>query len=147
MGETTPPSFTTARILVVDDFEPWRRSVCSILQAQRQLFVVGEAANGLEAVQKAQELKADLILLDIRLPALNGIEAAKRIRQVVAGVKIVFVTQHRDLDTVRVALATGAQGYVWKADAGRDLLPAIEAVLRGENFVSSRLKGQGPDSH
>lgn len=144
MGETTPPSFTTARILVVDDFEPWRQSICSMLSAYQQLCIVAEAADGLEAVRKAEELQPDLVLLDIRLPALNGIEAAKRIRQVAPSTKIVFVTQHSDVDTVRVALNTGAQGYVWKADAGRDLLPAIEAVLRGEQFVSSRLKGQGP---
>lgn len=118
-----------------------------MLGTHEQFHMVGEVTDGLEAVQKAQELKPDLILLDITLPSLNGIEAASRIRQVVPSVKIIFLTQHRDVDTVRVALSTGAQGYVWKADAGRDLIPAIEAVLRGEQFVSSRLKGRGHDSH
>ena len=115
-----------------------------MLSAYQQLRVVGEAADGLVAVQKAQELQPDLILMDIRLPALNGIEAARRIRQVVPCAKIIFLTQHGDVDTARAALGTGAEGYVLKVDAGSKLLPAIGAVLRGEQFVSSRLKGQGP---
>ena len=139
MDETPLPSFPTIRILVVDDFERWRRSICSILSGYQQLHVVGQVADGQEAVQKAQELQPDLILLDISLPKLSGLEAASRIRQVAPGAKIIFLTQHSDVDTVRVALSTGARGYVLKVDAGSKLLPAIQTVLRGENFISERL--------
>jgi len=125
------------RILVVDDFEPWRRSLRSMLKRRAELQVVGEVADGLAAVQKASELKPDLILLDIGLPKLDGIEAAKQIRQVLPGAKILFLTLNRDPDVVQVALDTGAKGYVLKADAGSELYPAIEAVLQGKRYVSS----------
>jgi DNA-binding NarL/FixJ family response regulator len=121
------------RVLVVDDYEPWRRHVCSILQTQPELRVVAEVTDGLEAVQKADELKPDLILLDIGLPNLNGIEAAKRIRQVAPGAKIIFLTQISDKDVVRAALSTGAEGYVLKTDAGKELWPV------NRSFVSSVL--------
>jgi DNA-binding NarL/FixJ family response regulator len=128
------------RILVVDDFEPWRQHICSRLKTRPELQVVGEAWEGLEAVQIAEELKPDLILLDIGLPDLNGIEAANRLCQRVPGAKIIFLTQNNDAELVRAALRNGAQGYVLKADAGRELLPAIKAVLRSEKFVSSGIK-------
>jgi DNA-binding NarL/FixJ family response regulator len=129
------------RILVVDDFEPWRQQDCAILQTRQELRVVAEAADGLEAVQKAQELKPDLIVLDIGLPTLNGLEAAKRIRRVAPGVKIIFLTQDSDKDTVGIAFSTGAHGYVLKTDAGSELLIAVARVLGGNDFVSSGIKG------
>jgi len=106
-----------------------------------ELQVICEASDGPEAVRKAEELKPDLIVLDIGLPKLNGIEAARRIRQLSPSSKIVVLSQNNDLDVVRAAFGTGAQGYVYKADVRSDLLPAIEAVLRGKQFVSSSLKG------
>ncbi len=106
-----------------------------------ELQVICEAADGPEAVLKAEELKPDLIVLDIGLPKLNGIEAARRIRQLSPSSKIVFLSLHNSPDVVQGALSTGAQGYVYKADVRSDLLPAIEAVLRGKQFVSSSLKG------
>lgn len=112
----------------------------ALLRTQEQLQVVGEAGDGIEAIQKAQELQPDLILLDIGLPKLNGIEAASQLCQLIPGVKIVFVTQYNDPDVVRTAFSNGARGYLLKADAGSDLLPAIEAVLRGEVFVSHNVK-------
>jgi len=129
------------RILVVDDFEPWRHSVRSMLKRHAELRLVGEVADGLEAVQKASELKPDLILLDIGLPNLNGIEAAKQIRQVVPDAKILFVTLINDPDVPLMALSSGGHGYVLKSDAGSELLPAIKAVLHGEQYVSARLVG------
>ena len=129
------------RVLIVDDFENWRRQVHSLLQARPAWQVIAEASDGSEAVQKAEDLKPDLILLDIGLPKLNGIEAARRIRQRSPSSKIIFLSQNSDLDVVRAALGTGALGYVLKTDAGRELLPAVDAVLRGKQFVSSSLKG------
>ena len=135
----TPQSLAPTRILLVDDVEPWRRAVGSLLRTQGQLQVVGEAVDGLEALQKAQELQPDLILLDVGLPNLNGIEAASRIEQVASSAKILFLSQNTDVEIVRAALSNGAQGYVLKADAGSELLPAIKAVLRGSKFISNRL--------
>ncbi len=125
------------RILVVDDFESWRQQVCSILHTRPELRVVAEAADGWQAVQKAHELRPDLILLDIGLPNLNGLDAANRIRQVAPESRIIFLTQDSDEDLVRDALSAGAQGYVLKTDALRELLPAVERVMDGDDFVSS----------
>jgi DNA-binding NarL/FixJ family response regulator len=127
-------------ILLVDDVEHWRRSVCSMLTKHEGLHVVSEAADGFEAVQKAEELQPDVILLDIGLPNLNGIEAARRIAEVASDAKILFLTQNIDADLVQLALSDGAKGYVAKVDAGRELVIAIETVFRGEKFVSSRLR-------
>jgi DNA-binding NarL/FixJ family response regulator len=102
--------------------------------------VIGEASDGSEAVQKAEELKPDLIVLDIGLPELNGIEAARRIRHFSPSSKIIFLSQYNLLDVVQAALSTGALGYVCKTDVRGDLLPAIEAALRGKNFISRGLK-------
>jgi DNA-binding NarL/FixJ family response regulator len=110
-----------------------------MLQGHEELQVVGEVSDGLEAVQKASELKPDLILLDIGLPHLNGIEAAKQMHQVAPGAQILFITGISDADVIKAALSNGAKGCVLKADTGRELLPAIEAVLRGRHYVSSSL--------
>ena len=123
------------RILVVDDFRDWRRQVSLLLRARLEWQVIAEAPDGSDAVQKAKDLKPDLVLLDINLPKLNGIEVARRIRQLSPGSKIVFLTQDCDPDVVQAALRTGANGYLYKAHAQSDLLLAIEAVLRGEQFV------------
>lgn len=106
-----------------------------------ELQVICEASDGLEAVQEAEELKPDLILLDIGLPKLNGIKTARRIRRLSPGSKIIFLSLHNSLNVVQAALSTGALGYVVKTDAQRELLPAVDSVLRGKQFISSSLKG------
>ena len=126
------------RVLVVEDFEPFRRFVASILQKQPKLQIICQVSDGLEAVQKVEELQPDLVLLDIGLPMLNGIEAARRIRKLSPKSKILFVSQETSTDVVQGALATGARGYVLKTDAGSELLAAVDAVLRGEQFVGRR---------
>ena len=127
---------------MVDDCKPWLRFISSTLQKQSNLQVVGEVSDGLEAVQKAQELKADLILLDIGLPTLNGIEAARQIRERVPRSKVLMVSENRSWDIAERALRVGAEGYVVKSDAASELLPAVKAVLEGKPFVSSRLATQ-----
>jgi len=132
------------RILVVDDFEGWRYEVRLLFQARSQWQIIAEMSDGSEAVQKVADLKPDLIVLDIGLPKLNGIEAARRIRHLSPSSTIVFLSQNNDPDVVRTALSTGALGYVQKTDVRSDLLPAIEAVLQGRQFVSSSIKGYKP---
>src|SRR5579864_7298355 len=130
-------SSAVIRILVVDDFEPFRRFLCETLQARPELQAVGEASDELQAVQKAEELQPDLILLDIGLPKLNGIEAAHRISELVPSATILFISQNNDTDLVAAALSNGAKGYVLKQNANRELLPAVETVLQGDHFVSA----------
>lgn len=126
---------TTIRVLVVDDYEPFRRLVCSAVGKRPALQIVGEASDGLEAVQRAKELKPDLVLLDIGLPELNGIEAARRICKVSPESKILFVSQESSPDVLREALRLG-WGYVVKTSVATDLLAAVEAVILGKRFVS-----------
>jgi DNA-binding NarL/FixJ family response regulator len=139
--ETEQYLLSSIRILIADDFKDWRRQVLLLFQARPAWRVIAEASDGREAIQKAEELKPDLIVLDVGLPNLNGIEAAQQIRQLSPSSKIVFLSQNNDLDVVRAALGTGAQGYIYKMDVQRDFWPAIEGVLRGKQFVSSSLKG------
>ena len=146
MANTRKLGEAVIRLLVVDDFEPFRRSVVSILQKQPELLVIGEVSDGLEAVRKAQELQPDLVLLDIGLPRLNGIEVARQICKSCPRSKILFLSQESSDEIVQGALATGAKGYVLKIDAGRELVKAVKAILRGEEFVSSSLAGS-KDEH
>jgi DNA-binding NarL/FixJ family response regulator len=132
---------STVRVLIAEDFEAFRRVARSILAKVPELQIIGEASNGLDAIQKAGELRPDLILLDVGLPQVNGIEAAWQIRKVAPECKILFVSQDSSADTVQAALDAGGQGYVWKSAAASELLVAVAAVLRGEQFVSRRVAG------
>lgn len=129
------------RVLLVEDFEPFRRLVYSVLGKRPELQVIGEASDGMEAVRKARELQPDLILLDVGLPTLNGIEAARQIRKFAPESKIIFVSQESSADIVQEAFRVGALGYVFKTHAGSELLAAVEAVCQGRHFVSSQLSG------
>jgi DNA-binding NarL/FixJ family response regulator len=135
---------TSSRVLVVDDYEPFRRFICSTLRRQPEVHIVCEVSDGLEAVQKAEELQPDLIVLDIGLPTLDGIEAARRIRSLSPEAKILFVSQESSTDVVQEALRLGALGYIAKTNAGIELLAAVDAVCQGRRFVGAGLAGHVP---
>jgi len=130
------------RILLVDDYAPWRRFVRLTLRTLDKLEIVGEVGDGMEAVAQAQALRPDLIVLDIGLPTLNGIEAARQIRKVSPASKILFLTQARSADIAEEALTIGACGYVVKSDGASELLKGIRTVLDGDRFVSASLRGK-----
>jgi len=120
-----------ARILLVDDYKLWRSTVRSILEATRKFRIVGEASDGVEAIEMAATLLPDVVLLDIGLPKLNGIEAATKIRTTCPESKIIFFTQEQDSDVRSAALATGAAAYLVKSRAACELLQTIESVIVG----------------
>jgi DNA-binding NarL/FixJ family response regulator len=128
-----------ASVLVVDDFEPFRVMVCALLRERLGLWIIDEAMDGLEAVEKARIFQPDLILMDIGLPKLNGLEAAQQIRQVAPQSKIIFVTQEVSRDVVQEAVGLGALGYVTKGKVESELLKAIDAVRQGNQFIGSGL--------
>ena len=130
------PHFTT---LVVEDGEDFRRFLCSTLMETTECEIVGEASDGLQAVNQAEKLQPDLILLDLGLPILNGIQAARRIRQLSPNSKILFISQNSSPEIAQGALNVGAHGYLIKSDA-TELTSAISTVLGGVQFISSRLK-------
>ena len=131
------------QVLLVDDHEVARRSIRSVLSRDANLDVICETADGEEAVKKAEELHPTIILLDITLPGISGIQAARRIRVVSPNSRIIFLSQHDSIQTAKDALSVGGHGYVVKSDAGRDLLKAIEAVDEGQTFVSRTLVARG----
>src|SRR5581483_6737355 len=128
------------RILVVEDYEPFRRLVCSALRKKPEFQVIGEAADGEEAVQQAKDLQPDLVLLDIGLPKLNGFQASKEMRRFAPSAKLLFISQESSPDFVREAFRLGANGYVHKERGESDLLRAIQTVQSGETFVSDGLE-------
>lgn len=128
------------RVLVVEDHAAFRRIVCELLRESAALQIVGEAADGLDAVRQAEALQPDVVVLDISLPTLNGLEAASRIRAVAPGAKVMFITVELSLEVMEEALQRGAHGYVYKPRAQRDMLPVLDAILGGARFVSGGLE-------
>jgi DNA-binding NarL/FixJ family response regulator len=126
----------SCRILVVEDFAAYRRFICSALAKRPDLQVICESSDGLDAVQKAEELKPDLILLDIGLPSLNGLEVARRILKLVPESRIIFVSQESSAEMVQAALNL-AWGYVLKTKAASDLLLAVDTVISEKRFVGT----------
>jgi two-component system, NarL family, nitrate/nitrite response regulator NarL len=137
--ETAELLQSLVRVLVVDDLELWHTFIHMRLDKEPNLHIIGVAVDGLEAVRKAEKLQPDLILLDISLPKLNGLEAARQIRRVAPKSTILFLSGESDPDVVRNALSAGGLGYVLKPDAAQDLLTGIESVLLGRRFVSRKL--------
>lgn len=131
------------RLVVIDDHEIARRGIRSVLADEPGIEVIGELDNGEDAIDTVRALHPDVVLMDISLPGISGIEAANSIRQISPQSRIIFVSQYDSPLVAKDALLTGAYGYVVKSDAGVDLLPAIEAVRAGHTFVSRTLRALG----
>jgi DNA-binding NarL/FixJ family response regulator len=131
------------RVLVVDDHDIVRRLVCTLLSQDPTLEIICQSATGEDAVSKAAELRPDLIVLDIGLPGITGIEAARQILQVSPTSKIIFLSQHDSLHMAGEASKAGGHGYVTKTDAASELHTAIQSIGEGRFFVSQRLRSQG----
>jgi DNA-binding NarL/FixJ family response regulator len=126
------------RILVVDDIASWRELVSSVFRSELSFEIICEAVDGKQAVVMAERLQPTIALLDVGLPKLSGIDAAREIRKLAPSTKIAFLSEQRDPDVVKAALNV-ASGYVLKSDAATDLVPAIHSVARGERFISRQL--------
>ena len=129
------------RILLADDHQLMRSGLRLLIEQQPDLTVVGEAANGREAVALAKTLRPDVAVMDISMPNLNGIEAAHQIKQSHAEIAVIVLSMHSDESYVLRALRAGAKGYLLKTDAGKELWPAIEAVLQNKQYLSHALRG------
>jgi DNA-binding NarL/FixJ family response regulator len=133
-----------ARVLVVDDFERWRIAICSILAEDADFEVIGESPDGLDAVRKSGELFPDLVLMDIGLPGLSGLDTARQILEVSPRTKILFLSAADVLDVIREALTIGA-GFILKADASQNLLAIAKSIVRNEPFVRFSVLDDIPD--
>jgi DNA-binding NarL/FixJ family response regulator len=126
----------TIRILLVDDHPIVRQGLRTLLEGRTGWEVVGEASDGVEAVEKAKHLNPDVMVLDVTMPRMNGLEACRVLRRQVPQLEILFVTQHDSPQMMREALDVGARGYVVKSNAARDLLEAVEAVSQHRVFTA-----------
>jgi len=129
----------TLRILVADDHEVVRRGLCSLLRAQPDWEVCGEAGDGREAVEKTLQLKPEVVILDIGMPNLNGLEATRQILKASSDTKVLILTLHDSEQVVRDILDAGARGFLSKSDAARDLIAAVEALRRGKIYFTPKV--------
>jgi DNA-binding NarL/FixJ family response regulator len=126
----------TIRILLVDDHPIVRQGLRTLLEGHSDWEVIGEASDGAEAVEKAKDLSPDVMVLDVTMPRMNGLEACRLLRRQSPALEILFVTQHDSPQMMREALEAGARGYVVKSNAARDLLAAVEAVSQHRVFTA-----------
>ncbi len=127
-----------AHILVVDDHPVARKTICALLRAQPDFDVICDATNGTEAVIQAMDLKPDVVVLDIGMPGMNGLDAARLVKKAAPSAEILFLSQHAELETIRQAFRVGGRGYVVKSDAGRELISAVHAVLAKNRYLNER---------
>jgi DNA-binding NarL/FixJ family response regulator len=133
------------RILLADDHVMFRRGVRSIIQGMDNVEVVGEAGDGLELLRLVQEIHPDLVILDISMPNLRGLEATRELKILDPGVKVLILSMHKDREYLYHALTAGAEGYLLKEDADGELFAAIETLRGGGTFISSLLSTQMAD--
>lgn len=127
------------RILVADDHEVVRYGVRSLLEAHPGWEVIAESSDGRDAVEKASTLHPDVVILDIGMPNLNGLEATRQILRSHPGARVLILTMHESEQVVREVLEAGARGFLLKSDAGRDLVAAVEALQRNKTFFTSKV--------
>lgn len=127
------------RIIVADDHEVVRQGIRAVLQSQPDWEVCGEAGNGREAVEKTEELKPDIVVLDVAMPEVSGLTAVREILQMLPDTKILMLTMHESEQVIREVLEAGAHGYLLKSDAGRDLVSAVTALHRNKRFFTSKV--------
>lgn len=138
MPRKRPGTVRRVRVLLADDHELVRRGIRGLLQSKRKWLVVGEAADGLEAVEKARKLQPDIVILDIDMPGLNGLEATPRIKQAAPAAKIIVLTLHESGEMIRRALDAGAYGLVLKSDLADRLLTALAEVATAKPFLTPK---------
>ena len=136
-----PPASRPFRVLVADDYESVREGVCAILRSRTDIEVCAQARNGEDAVEKTLQFKPDLIILDISMPGLGGVEAARQIRVLLPEVRILFFTMHNLPQLLAIAESVGAQGFVTKDQMASTLLDAIDALRRNETYFSLGKEG------
>jgi NarL family two-component system response regulator LiaR len=134
-----------ARVLLVDDHPLMRAGIRKVLESQPSIAVVGEASNGEEALRALEAIEADVLLLDLSMPGLDGFEVLRRARAIAPSVRILVLTMHSDAEYVARAIHLGADGYLLKDSAAQDLVAAIEAVLAGRVFYSPEVQRQLSD--
>jgi DNA-binding NarL/FixJ family response regulator len=127
-----------AHILVVDDHPVARKTICALLRAEPDFDVICDATNGTEAVIQAMDLKPDVVVLDIGMPGMNGLDAARLIKKAAPSAEILFLSQHAELETIRQAFRVGGRGYVVKSDAGKELISAVHAVRAKNRYLNER---------
>jgi DNA-binding NarL/FixJ family response regulator len=127
------------RIMIADDHEVVRKGLVSLLQAQPEWQVCGEAGDGREAVEKAIQLKPDILILDIGMPSLNGLEATRQILKTIPNARVLILTLHDSDQVVREVLNAGARGFLLKSDAARDLVAAVDALRHDKTYFTSKV--------
>jgi DNA-binding NarL/FixJ family response regulator len=135
------------RILLADDHTIVRQGLARLLEEQRNFKVVGEAVNGQDAVEKAEKLKPDIIIMDIAMPRMNGIEAAKRVRKVMPETKIIILSMYSHEHYIHELLECGVSGYLLKDSGGQDIIKAIRAALKNETFLSPSISKKVVDAY
>src|SRR5262245_48460608 len=127
------------KILIADDHPIVRRGLCDVVQTDAELRLVGQAGNGEEALKLIDELRPDIAILDVHMPKLSGLQAARKLMEKKSGVKLVLLTMHEDEQLLNEALNLGIHAYVLKENAVEDLLSAVRSVASGKTFISPSL--------